>query len=60
MMSFGWVPSRVQVHRELLHLDEEQFLAQYPIGKTFQIELMVRVMDQQAFSAVSERIGSVN
>jgi hypothetical protein len=45
------------VLREII---EEQFLAQYPIGKTFQIELMVRVMDQQAFSAVSERIGSVN
>ena len=48
-------PSRVQVHAETLGLTEEQFLAQYPVGRTFQMELTVRVMDQEAFMAGGRR-----
>ena len=52
--------SRVQVHADLLNLDEEQFLAQYPLGKEFRMELTVRVIDQATSSVVSEQLGRVN
>jgi hypothetical protein len=52
--------SRVQVHSDLLNLDQEQFLAQYPIGKKFRMELMVRVMEEQAPTAASAKVGRVN
>jgi hypothetical protein len=52
--------SRVQVHADLLNLDEEQFLAQYPLGKEFRMELTVRVIDQAPSSLVSEQVGRVN
>src|SRR5438270_8944060 len=52
--------SRVQVHADLLNLDEEQFLAQYPLGKEFRIELTVRVIDQALSAVVSEQLGRVN
>jgi hypothetical protein len=53
-------PSRVQVHADLLNLDEEKFLAQYPVGKKFRMELTLRVMDQEPFTSVSEPVGTVN
>lgn len=53
-------PSRVQVHSEMLGLNEEQFLTQYPIGRQFRMELTVRVMDEVAFTAVSEQGARVN
>jgi hypothetical protein len=53
-------PSRVQVHADLLNLDEGQFLAQYPVGKKFRMELTVRVTDQDPFTVVSEQVGKVN
>jgi hypothetical protein len=52
--------SRVQVHADLLNLDEEQFLAQYPLGKEFRMELTVRVIDQATSSVLSEQLGRVN
>ena len=52
--------SKVQVHAELLNLDDEQFLAQYAVGKQFQMELTVRVMKEEAFTALSAQIGRVN
>ena len=53
-------PSRVQVHADLLNLDEEQFLAQYPVGKEFRMELTVKVTDQTPSAVVSEQGGRVN
>jgi hypothetical protein len=53
-------PSRVQVHAETSGLTEEQFLAQYPVGRTFRMELTVRVMDQEALTAVSAQDDRVN
>ena len=53
-------PSKVQVHAETLGLNEEQFLAQYPVGRTFRMELTVQVMDQEAFTSVSAQDGRVN
>lgn len=53
-------PSQVQVHAEMLGLNKEQFLAQYPVGRTFRMELTVRVMDEEAFTAVSVQVGRVN
>jgi hypothetical protein len=44
----------------LLNLDEEQFLAQYPLGKEFWMEFTVRVIDQAPFAVVSEQVGRVN
>ena len=52
--------SRVQVHADLLNLDEEQFLAQYPLGRQFRMELTVRVIDQSPSAVVSEQAGRVN
>jgi hypothetical protein len=52
--------SRIQVHAHLLNLNEEQFLAQYPLGKEFRMELTVRVIDQAPSSVVSEQVGRVN
>lgn len=40
-------PSRVQVHPEMLGLNEEQFIAQYPVGRRFQMELIVRVIEKK-------------
>jgi len=56
--SVEW-PSGVQVHADLLNLDEEQFLAQYPPGKEFRMELTVRVMDHAPYAVVSEQVGRV-
>ena len=53
-------PSRVQVHSDYLGLSEEQFLAQYPIGKTFRMELTVRVVDEKILPADSAPVGRVN
>ena len=52
--------SRVQVHADLLNLDEQQFLAQYPVGKRFRMELTVRVMEEEAFRARSVPVGPVH
>ena len=52
-------PSRVQVHAALLNLNQEQFLAQYPVGHIFRMELAVRVMGE-AFTATSAHAGLVN
>ena len=52
--------SRVQVHADLLNLDEEQFLSQYPVGKRFRMELTVRVMEGEAFRARSVPVGPVH
>ena len=53
-------PSRVQVHAEMLGLNKKQFLAQYPVGRTFRMELTVRVMDEETLTAVSSQVGRVN
>ncbi len=53
-------PSRVQVQADLLNLDREQFLAQYPVGKRFRMELTVRVMKEEACTAMSSEVGRVN
>jgi hypothetical protein len=53
-------PSRVQVHADLLNLDEEHFLDQYPVGKTFRMELTVRVVDENPVTGVAEQVGTVN
>ena len=53
-------PSRVHVHADLLNLDEEQFLAQYPVGYKFRMELAVRVMKEEAFTTRSPHAGLVN
>jgi hypothetical protein len=52
--------SGIQVHADMLNLDQEQFLAQYPVGKQFRIELTVRVMDNQPFTAESPQVCRVN
>lgn len=43
---FWFGPSQVQVHAEMLGLSEEQFLIHYPVGKTFRMELTVRVLEE--------------
>lgn len=53
-------PSRVQVHADLLNLDEEHFLDQYPVGKTFRMELTVGVVDENPVTGVAEQVGTVN
>jgi len=53
-------PSRVQLHADLLKLDEKRFLAQYPVGKQFRMELTVRVVDEDPFTAASEQVTRVN
>jgi hypothetical protein len=53
-------PSRVQVHADLLNLDEEHFLDQYPVEKTFRMELTVRVIDENHSTGLSEQVGIVN
>jgi len=53
-------PSRIQVHADLLNLDEEEFLAQYPVGRKFRMELTVRVMDEEIVPAISAHVGRVN
>lgn len=53
-------PSRVQVHSEMLGLDEEDFLVQYPVGRTFRMELTIRVIDGPPHAAVSQQDSPVN
>ena len=53
-------PSMVQVHIDLLNLDEERFLAQYPVGTQCRIELTVRVRDQKLVTEVSPQVDKVN
>lgn len=53
-------PSRIQVHADLLNLDEEEFLGQYPVGRKFRMELTVRVMDEEVITAISANVGRVN
>ena len=53
-------PSRVQVHAEMLGLAEEEFLMQYPVGKTFRMELTVRVIPEKTFEAWSAQDRRVN
>ena len=53
-------PSRVQVHAALLNLSKERFLAQYPVGRKFRMELTVRVMEEEACTAMSVQVGRVN
>lgn len=50
--------SKVQAHADLLNLDEEEFLAQHPVGKEFRMELTVRVLDH--FAVIPEQVGRVN
>lgn len=52
--------SRVQVHADLLSFDKEQFLAQYPVGKKFRMELTVRVTDAEHLPAASAPVGRLN
>jgi hypothetical protein len=52
--------SRVQVHADLLNLNKEEFLAQYPVGRKFQMELTLRVMEQEPFAGRSPQVGRVN
>jgi hypothetical protein len=52
--------SRVQVHADLLNLNNEEFLARYPVGRKFRMELTVRVMEEQPFIGGSPRVGRVN
>jgi len=47
------------VHAVLLNLDEE-FTAQYAVGQKFRMELMVRVMKEEALTALSAQTGRVN
>ena len=57
---FGLGASRVQVHADLLNLNEEEFLAQYPVRRKFRMELTVRVMEEQPFTEGSPQVGGVN
>ena len=52
--------SRVQVHADLLNLNKEEFLAQYPVGRKFRMELTVRVMEEEPFTRGSLQVGRVN
>jgi hypothetical protein len=52
--------SRVQVHADLLNLNEEEFLAQYPVGRKFRMELRVRVMEEELFTEGSPQVDRVN
>jgi hypothetical protein len=54
--AFWLGPSRLQVHAVLLKLDKEEFLAQYPLGRTFRVELVVRVSEQEASHAASAQV----
>ena len=58
--SFGQALSRVQVHADLLNFDEAHFLDQYPVGKTFRMELTVRVIDENQSTEPSAQVGTVN
>jgi hypothetical protein len=49
--------SGVQVHADLLNLDEEQFRAQYPVGRKFRMELTVRVIEEEPITAGSAQVG---
>jgi hypothetical protein len=53
-------PSRVQVHAEMLGLNEKQFLAQYPVGKNFRMELSIRVISEGTLTAASAQDARVN
>lgn len=53
-------PSRVQVHPEMLGLNEEQFLAQYPVGTTFRMELVVRVIEKETFRTAPAQVDRVH
>jgi hypothetical protein len=48
-------PSRIQVHADLLGLDEEEFLARYPVGRVFRMELTVRVIDEEPLQLCRRR-----
>ena len=52
--------SRVQVHADLLNLNNEEFLARYSVGRKFRMELTVRVTEEQPFIGGSPRVGRVN
>ena len=52
--------SRVQVHADLLNLNKEEFLAQYPVGRKFRMKLTLRVMEQEPFAGRSPQVGRVN
>jgi hypothetical protein len=47
-------------HADLLNLDEEQFLAQYPVGKRFRMNLTVRVLEEEPFILGLPHVGRVN
>lgn len=49
-------PSRIQVHADSLNVDEEQFLAQYPVGKRFRMELTVRVIEEESVRPTSVQV----
>jgi hypothetical protein len=51
--------SRIQIHADLLNLNEKEFLARYPVGKEFRMELMVRVIGE-SLPVLSEQAGRVN
>lgn len=51
--------SLVQVHADLLSLSTEEFLAQYPVGRKFRMELTVRVVEEELFIGGSPRVGGV-
>jgi len=44
----------------MLGLAEEEFLTQYTVGKTFRMELTVRVMPEKTFEAESAQDRRVN
>jgi len=48
------------VHADLLNLNEEEFLAQYRVGRKFRMELTVRVMEEEPFRGGSPQVGRVN
>ena len=52
--------SRVQVHADLLNLNEEEFLAQYRVGRKFRMELTVRVIEEELFTEGSPQVERVN
>ena len=53
-------PSQIQVHADRLGLDEEEFLAQYPVGREFRMELTVRVIEEKALTPGPKQVGRVS
>lgn len=53
-------PSRLQVHADLLNLDQGQFLAQYLVSKRFSMEVTVRVIEKEASSTTSLHVGPLH